>query len=43
VNSGRCLHTWSDDRGELFELRSADFDFADLKEAGEKLFRGKRC
>jgi hypothetical protein len=35
--------TRSDDRGELFELRSADFDFADLEEAGEKLFRRKRC
>jgi hypothetical protein len=41
VNGGGWLSTWSDDGGELFELRSADFDFADLEEAGEKLFRQK--
>lgn len=34
--------TWSNDRGELFELRSADLDVADLKQAGKELFRRKR-
>jgi hypothetical protein len=37
VKGGICLRTWSDDGGELLELRSADFDFANLEEAGEKL------